>query len=72
MALSQSLRNVIPSLGLLNELRKIMPSEEKMPKIHCSIFEDNKGQIWFGTWEGISLYDGKTFMDVSDKEPWTK
>jgi ligand-binding sensor domain-containing protein len=37
-----------------------------------SIYEDNKGQLWFGTWEGISLYDGKIFMNVSDKEPWTK
>ena len=44
-----------------------------------SIFEDKKGQLWFGTWSGISLYDarlpdgqGKTFTNVSEKEPWTK
>ncbi|MFC5046157.1 two-component regulator propeller domain-containing protein [Aquimarina hainanensis] len=36
-----------------------------------SIFTDAKGQLWFGTWEGISLYDGKTFMNVSEKESWT-
>ncbi len=36
------------------------------------IYADKKGQIWFCTWQGISLYDGKTFGDVSEKEPWTK
>ncbi|WP_127845668.1 two-component regulator propeller domain-containing protein [Psychroflexus aestuariivivens] len=37
-----------------------------------NIFEDNKGQIWFTTWEGISLYDGTSFMNLSEKEPWAK
>jgi len=37
-----------------------------------TIYEDNKGQIWFSTWEGISLYEGKEITDVADKEPWTK
>lgn len=36
------------------------------------IYTDKKGQIWFCTWQGISLYDGKSFRDVSEKEPWTK
>lgn len=36
------------------------------------IYHDTKGQIWFCTWQGISLYDGKTIMDVSVKERWTK
>lgn len=36
------------------------------------IYADRKGQIWFCTWQGISLYDGKSFQDVSEKEPWTK
>jgi len=37
-----------------------------------SIFEDDKGQIWFGTWQGLSIYDGKKFMDATDKELWSK
>ncbi|MBL0097643.1 MAG: hypothetical protein IPP46_14975 [Bacteroidetes bacterium] len=37
-----------------------------------SILEDNKGQLWFGTWQGISIYDGNNFMNAKDKEPWTK
>ena len=45
VALSQSLRDVIPLLGLLNELREIIPSEQQKPKVHCTIFEDNKGCI---------------------------
>jgi ligand-binding sensor domain-containing protein len=36
------------------------------------IYNDNKGQIWFCTWQGISLFDGTMFMNVSEKEPWTK
>ena len=36
-----------------------------------SIFEDNKGQLWFGTWQGISISDGHSFMNAKDKEPWT-
>mgnify|MGYP000377029388 CR=1 FL=1 len=31
-----------------------------------SIFEDKKGQIWFGTWSGISLYDGYSFSNATD------
>lgn len=37
-----------------------------------SLFEDNKQQIWFGSWQGICLYDGKTFMNAIEKEPWVK
>lgn len=36
-----------------------------------SILEDNKGQLWFGTWQGISIYDGQKFTNAKDKEPWT-
>lgn len=36
-----------------------------------SIFEDHKGQIWFGSWQGLCIYDGKTFVNAKDKEPWT-
>jgi len=28
--------------------------------------------MWFSTWEGISLYDGKEITNVAEKEPWTK
>ena len=36
-----------------------------------SIFEDKKGQIWCSTWQGICIFDGKKFVNASDKEPWT-
>jgi ligand-binding sensor domain-containing protein len=29
-----------------------------------SIFEDNKGVIWFGTADGITCYDGKNFTVI--------
>ena len=37
-----------------------------------SIFEDQKGQIWFGTWSGLSMFDGKAFVNATEKEPWAK
>jgi ligand-binding sensor domain-containing protein len=37
-----------------------------------SIYGDNKGQVWFGTWQGICVYDGQKMMNAKDKEPWTK
>jgi ligand-binding sensor domain-containing protein len=37
-----------------------------------SILEDHKGQLWFGTWQGISIYDGQKIMNAKEKEPWTK
>ncbi len=37
-----------------------------------SISEDHKGQIWFGTWKGLSIFDGKVFSNAVLKEPWTK
>jgi ligand-binding sensor domain-containing protein len=36
-----------------------------------SIFSDNKGQLWCCTWQGICIYDGDSFVDAKDKEPWT-
>lgn len=29
-----------------------------------TIFEDNKGVIWFGTVDGVTCYDGKTFSSI--------
>lgn len=37
-----------------------------------TIYQDNKNQIWFSTWEGISMLDGKSFVNANEKEPWTK
>ena len=45
VALSQSLRDVIPLLALLEELKGTIPREDAIPKVHCTIFEDNKGCI---------------------------
>lgn len=36
------------------------------------IYKDKKGQIWCCTWQGISMFDGSSFVDASIKEPWTK
>ena len=45
IALSQSLRDVLPLIGLLRELQQSIPFEPTTPKIHCTIHEDNQGCI---------------------------
>lgn len=36
-----------------------------------TIFEDHKNQLWFGTWQGLCIFDGEKFVDAKLKEPWT-
>ena len=45
IALSQSLRDVIPLIGLLRELQQSIPFHPSTPVIHCKIHEDNQGYI---------------------------
>ena len=45
IALSQSLRDVLPLMGLLRELQQAIPFDPKTPVIHCTIHEDNQGCI---------------------------
>ena len=39
------LRDVMPLVNLLQELGKIFPSSDDLLKVHCTVFEDNKGCI---------------------------
>ena len=45
IALSQSLRDVLPLISLLRELKQSIPFEPSTPVIHCTVHEDNKGCI---------------------------
>lgn len=45
IALSQSLRDVIPLMGLLHELQPVLSITQDSPTVHCTVFEDNKGCI---------------------------
>mgnify|MGYP005702975783 FL=1 len=45
IALSQSLRDAIPLIELLKELKGTIPFTDTIPEVHCTIFEDNKGCI---------------------------
>ena len=45
VAFSQALRDVIPLIGLLRELRSVFPFDERAPVVHCTVHEDNKGCI---------------------------
>ena len=43
IVLSQSLKDFLPLIELLREIRITIPSDDKVPVAHCTIFEDNKG-----------------------------
>ena len=45
IALSQSLRDVLPLVGLLRELQRSIPFDPATPVVHCKIHEDNQGCI---------------------------
>ena len=45
ITLSQSLRDTLPLMELLREIRNAIPSPENISKIYYTVFEDNKGCI---------------------------
>jgi len=46
---------------------------ETNDRVH-TIIEDKTGKFWFGTWGYASIYDGKTFTTITNKDgkPFTK
>ncbi len=50
IALSQSMREVLPIIWLLEEARQFgIPVLNAKPKVHCKVFEDNAGAIEIAT-----------------------
>ena len=45
IALSQSLREIIPLLEMMHELRNVYELAEDKPLINCTLFEDNNGAL---------------------------
>ena len=46
VALSQAMRGLIPVMDFIREAQKVnLPIIPKIPRVHCSIFEDNSGAI---------------------------
>jgi hypothetical protein len=45
IALSQSMRDLIPFLDYIKEMDKIFDQKTDIPKVHCSLFEDNNGAL---------------------------
>ena len=45
IALSQSMRDLIPLRGILQELAKVLRVSSKVPITHSSVFEDNNGAL---------------------------
>ena len=54
IALSQSMREVIPFMTLLQEINKIFPINTKKAQFHCKVFEDNNSCISLATSEKFS------------------
>ena len=42
ITLSQAMRDVIPMLDLLDELKQVIPILEGTPTLHCTVFDDNR------------------------------
>ena len=49
IALSQSLRDVIPLITLLKEINKVFPVQVKTPTFVCKVHEDNQSCITMAT-----------------------
>jgi hypothetical protein len=47
IALSTALRDVIPMMDLLNELKEMGHDVQSHPTVHCKLFEDNSGALEF-------------------------
>jgi hypothetical protein len=45
IALSQALREVIPLITLLDEIKEIFPIYNPTPEVHCKVWEDNNGAL---------------------------
>ena len=45
IALSQSLREIIPLMGLLKEIKEYFDLNDNLPEIKCTVFEDNNSCI---------------------------
>ena len=54
IALSQSMREVIPFMNLLQEFNKIFILNLEEPKFHCKVFGDNKSCIVIATSNRVS------------------
>ena len=45
IALSQSMREIIPILEMIHELRNVYDLSKDKPLINCTLFEDNNGAL---------------------------
>ena len=45
IALSQSLRDVLPLIELIKEVNDVLKIEGQPPKVYCKVFEDNNGAL---------------------------
>ena len=54
-----------------NKFKQLTTEDGLTSNVTQSNLEDNKRQVWFGSWQGLSIYDGKIIMNAKDKETWT-
>ena len=62
----------VPDEGALYVFRNFAfthysPEKDGLPKYIWSVVEDNKGQLWLGSWGyGLKVWDGANYTDLSD------
>lgn len=59
---------VLPSLAQKLSLKRYDVADGLANSIVTSIYQDKKGFIWFGTWEGLSRFDGYVFVNYGVRD----
>ena len=54
IALSQSMREVIPFMHLIKEINNVFATNTNVPLFHCKVFEDNESCISIATKQKFS------------------
>ncbi|MBK9553465.1 MAG: hypothetical protein IPO45_15000 [Saprospiraceae bacterium] len=56
-----------------NNFKQFTTEDGLTSNVTQSIIEDSKGQVWFGSWQGLRFMQWKKIiMNAKDKEgPWT-
>jgi hypothetical protein len=52
----------------LNNYNQTVTEIKSQPGILWAIVEDSRRNIWFGSFDGVYRYDGKTITDFTGKE----
>ena len=63
---------ILIGLYYRKKLKLLRESSNKKLKFKIrKTIQQNKGDVMFGSWQGLCIFDGEKFVDAKNKEPWT-